>query len=61
MVIILILWFLCGIYTLLQSIRINNDISMKLNDDFWITLLGAIIVIIAFPFEIHSLLTDLKE
>jgi hypothetical protein len=61
MIIILILWFLCGIYTLLQSIRINNDISMKLNDNFWITLLGAIIVIIAFPIEIHLLLIETKE
>jgi tellurite resistance protein TehA-like permease len=61
MIVFLILWFLCGIYTLLQSIRINNDISMKLNDNFWITLLGVIIIIIVFPIEIHSLLTNSKE
>jgi hypothetical protein len=61
MIVFLILWILCGIYTLLQSIRINNDISMKLNDNFWITLLGAIVVIIAFPIEIHLLLIETKE
>ncbi len=59
MVIILILWFLCGIYTLAMMIR-KSDIQLKvsLKEDFFTMITVFLLTIIFFPFFVHIMLTD---
>lgn len=59
---ILIIWFLCGVYTLLQCIKLNHiDYLQGLNDSFWDILVISILTIIFFPVWIHLLLMEKKE
>lgn len=58
----LIIWILCGIYTLLQCIRLNHiDFIQGIQDSFWYMLIITILTILFFPIWIHLLLIDKKE
>ncbi len=58
----LIIWILCGIYTLLQCIRLNHiDFIQGIQDSFWYMLIISILTILFFPIWIHLLLIDKKE
>lgn len=58
----LIIWILCGIYTLLQCIRLNHiDFIQGIQDSFWYMLIISILTILFFPIWIHLLLMEKKE
>lgn len=58
----LIIWILCGIYTLLQCIKLNHlDFIQGLKDSFWYILLISLLTIIFFPIWVHLLLMEKKE
>jgi hypothetical protein len=59
MIIILILWFLCGIYTLAMMIR-RSDIQLivSLKESFFLMVLLFLLIIIAFPIFVHIMFDD---
>jgi hypothetical protein len=59
MIIILILWFLCGIYTLAMMIR-RSDIQLivSLKESFFLMVLLFLLTIIAFPIFVHIMFDD---
>ncbi len=59
MVIILILWFLCGIYTLAMMIRrSDSQLILSLKENFFLMVLVFLLIIIAFPFFVHIMFDD---
>ena len=59
MVIILILWFLCGVYTLAMMIRrSDSQLILSLKENFFLMVLVFLLIIIAFPFFVHIMFDD---
>ena len=59
MVIILILWFLCGVYTLAMMIRrSDSQLKVSLKADFFTMITVFLVTIIFFPFFVHIMFDD---